>query len=686
MNFLKNITIRSATTGLSVLMIAVALGISFTALIILYEVRGTSETWQTYEQITARKADHLSDLRASLGYGGVIHLFKNFILRKDRFLIVEIQAKMLDATVELTAYSALGMTGRESKAITVLEETLTSYLDAIAEAELLASKGIPSHVIDVTVRIDDGPALDALEILSEELLMARRSSSKRVYDSVSRVSTELVATMLIVGGLTFVLVLWFFWFSKVQFINPLLKLGQAMKGLAEGDVYSVVPFAARPNELGDMARTIEIFRENMIRRQEAEEELLQIQHELEQRVEERTEASFAAMKEAESANQAKSEFLSSMSHELRTPLNAMLGFTQILNADWDKTLTVKQKNATEHVLKAGDHLMKLIDDVLNLAQIESGNLSLDIETVDPTAIIQDCANITHNLAEQKGLTFYDRTPGWTLPEISIDKTRFQQVILNLLSNAVKYNRDGGTVTLSVGEGRDGALRITVTDTGHGIAGEKQSQLFTPFSRLGLENSDITGTGIGLTITKELTEAMGGAIGFESSLNLGSRFWLDFPVMRGELAPRAPEDLPADGRGGGAVREGKYTVLYVEDNPSSLNLVETIIGRIPETVMISAHTGELGVDLAEIYRPDVILMDIDLPGIDGFEALKRLNSSPATKNIPVIALTAKASGADKDRGIKAGFQAYLTKPVNVEEVERTVTEHLVQKVKAVSVSK
>jgi CheY-like chemotaxis protein len=276
--------------------------------------------------------------------------------------------------------------------------------------------------------------------------------------------------------------------------------------------------------------------------------------------------------------------------------------------------------------------------------------------------------------EQKGLAFYDRTAAWTLPEISVDVTRLKQALVNLLSNAVKYNRDGGTVTLSVEEGRDGMFRITVIDTGPGIAEEKQDQLFTPFARLGLENSDITGTGIGLTITKDLTEAMGGAIGFKSTLGLGSRFWLEFPVVGGSLAPRASGDIPAAGDGDG-VGAGKYTVLCVEDNPSSLKLVETIIERIPDTVMISAHTGELGVDLAEIHRPNVILMDIDLPGIDGFEALKRLKSSPATKHIPVIALTAKASRADRNRGMEAGFKIYLTKPINVEEVESAVKEHL-----------
>lgn len=385
--------------------------------------------------------------------------------------------------------------------------------------------------------------------------------------------------------------------------------------------------------------------------------------------------------EAEKSNLAKSEFLSSMSHELRTPLNAILGFTQLLNTDRDNPLTEGQVDATEQVLKSGDHLLSLIDEVLDLAQIESGNVALHAGPQDPTPVIDSCATIAGNLAEQKGLEFYDRTQSWNLPEISIDETRFRQVLLNLLSNAVKYNRDGGTVTLSVEEAPQGALRLSVIDTGIGIAEDKQAQIFTPFSRLGLENSDITGTGIGLTITKKLTEAMGGRIGFESTHNLGSTFWLEFPIAGGRLSVKDRGEKPAADAAVAAVGDNDdaaanvlsvaHTVLCVEDNPSSLKLMETLIGRIPGTMMISAHTGELGIDLAEIHRPDVIMMDINLPGMDGMEALRRLKASTATKDIPVIALTARASARDKEQGLDAGFEHFLTKPINVKEVTKAI---------------
>lgn len=680
MKFLRNFTVKNTITALSVLMVVLAVGVVTSGIIVFNEVRGTSETWQRYEQVTARKADHLSDLRDALGYGGVIHLFKNFVLRQDRLLIVDVQERMLDVTVALTAYSALGMSKAEKKSIEVLEKNLAGYLDAVAKAETLANKGMAPRDIDRIIIIDDGPAFKALKTLSTEIKNSHRESANSVYQAVSKVTSTLVLTVLVLGGLTALLVVGFFLFARIQFVNPLLRLGEIMRGIAYGDTETMTPYTDRPNELGTMAKSIEVLRENVVRRQQAEHELMQIQHELERRVEERTEASVQAMNEAEQANQAKSDFLSSMSHELRTPLNAILGFTQLLNTDPENPLTDNQVDATEQVLKAGDHLLILINEVLDLAQVESGRINLDTKPQSPAPIVGTCANIAHNLAEQKGLVFHDRTKGWILPDINIDETRFQQVLLNLLSNAVKYNRDGGSVSLSADETKKGILRLSISDTGRGIAKEKQALLFQPFSRLGLENSDITGTGIGLTITKQLIEAMGGEISFESQLDRGSTFWLEFPFAGGALLLANGEkrttdekttvdmaSMPSDKAG----EKDAHTVLCVEDNPSSLKLLESIIDRIPGMTMLSAHTGELGIDLAEIHRPDVILMDINLPGITGLEALSRLQNSKLTKNIPVIALTARASATDKKLGLDQGFEHYLTKPINIQEVTSAI---------------
>ncbi len=375
-----------------------------------------------------------------------------------------------------------------------------------------------------------------------------------------------------------------------------------------------------------------------------------------------------AKEEAEEANRAKSDFLSSMSHELRTPLNAILGFAQVLETDTDYPLTETQTAQIRIILQSGDHLLSLINDVLDLAQIESGIFSLNIKIQNPESIVRECVSIASHLSIQSGIKVFDRVVPWNLPEINIDSTRFRQVLLNLLSNAIKYNGENGSVTMLVEQPQIGHIRFSVADTGRGIALENQDELFQPFSRLDMEVSDIPGTGIGLSITKQLVERMGGRIGFESALGLGSTFWLEFPIASGALTEKVGEDKPAVMVGGAPT---DTMVLCVEDNPSSLELLGMIVERIPGTFMSSAHTAELGLNLAEIYHPGVILMDINLPGMDGFAAVSRLKSSPLTKDIPVIALTAMASEADRDRGLAAGFNSYLTKPIKIGEVTQEI---------------
>ncbi|MCA1940476.1 MAG: PAS domain S-box protein [Caenispirillum bisanense] len=378
-----------------------------------------------------------------------------------------------------------------------------------------------------------------------------------------------------------------------------------------------------------------------------------------------------AQEEAERANEAKSAFLSSMSHELRTPLNAILGFAQLLEASRKDPLTDKQKSHVQHILKGGQHLLDLINEVLDLARIEAGKLTLSIEDISPADVIDECLSITETLAERRGIAV-QRAFALPLPGVRADYTRLKQVLLNLLSNAVKYNREEGRITLAVGPGAPGMLRFAVTDTGRGIPADKFVSLFEPFNRLGAETTEVEGTGIGLTITRELTERMGGTIGVESEVGVGSTFWVEMPLSEARLdlpvEIEALGDATADASAGPSLR-----VLYVEDNPANMRLMEEVMEELGNVDLRTAHTAELGIELAVRERPDLILMDVNLPGMDGFQALAILREQPETRTTPIIALTANATASSIQKGIAAGFTAYLTKPVVIPQLMQAIRD-------------
>lgn len=377
-----------------------------------------------------------------------------------------------------------------------------------------------------------------------------------------------------------------------------------------------------------------------------------------------------AKEAAEQASRAKSDFLSSMSHELRTPLNAILGFAQLF--ELDKNLTIDQQANVSEIKKAGEHLLQLVGDVLDLSKIESGRMGFSLEPVAPIRLLQEVSALMQSQAEARGI-FMRLECGCNLEQMIVaDDVRLKQILLNLVSNAVKYNRDGGTVVISCAAKDDNTLQIEVSDTGYGIAESQQQFVFEPFNRLGAESSNIVGSGVGLVITKQLVEQMNGAINFVSNEGAGSTFWVEFPLYVGQPIEQLADQYSRVTSDFGRevpdllVLSSKH-ILYIEDNPPNQRLMKQLLVRYPNLKLEITGEPLRGIYLARTTHPDLIIMDITLPGMDGFETVEVLKQDPATKNIPAIALTANAMVHDIEKGKASGFDYYLTKPLNLTEL-------------------
>ena len=399
--------------------------------------------------------------------------------------------------------------------------------------------------------------------------------------------------------------------------------------------------------------------DNTVRKQVEAERVM-----LEQALQDRNVELESARFVAERANLAKTDFLSSMSHELRTPLNAILGFAQLMESGMPPPTFSQQRNL-EQILKAGWYLLELINEILDLALIESGKATLSREAVSLAEVMLECRAMVEPQAQKRGIVM--TFPRFDLPYfVSADRTRVKQVLINLLFNAIKYNKPEGTIVVEYILSPPDSIRISVRDTGVGLAAEQLAQLFQPFNRLGKESGAEEGTGIGLVVTKRLVELMGGTIGVDSVVGAGSVFWFELSLTTAPLLaiqeaeqtaltrPQVPKGVP------------QQTLLYVEDNPANLELVEQLVARRSDLRLLSAADGSLGIEYARVYLPEVILMDINLPGISGLQAMKILRADPATGHIPIIALSANAVPHDIQRALQAGFFDYLTKPIKVKQ--------------------
>ncbi len=377
---------------------------------------------------------------------------------------------------------------------------------------------------------------------------------------------------------------------------------------------------------------------------------------------------------AERANGAKSEFLSRMSHELRTPLNAILGFGQLLEMD---PLEGEQKESVEQILKAGRHLLTLINEVLDIARIEAGRLSMSPEPVKVDELMKETWELIRPLASQRKITM---GPGSSLDAcgkyVIADRQRLKQVLLNFLSNAVKYNRDAGSLEMACSEPQPGVMRIRVSDTGSGIPADRLPHMFIPFERLGAEESGIEGTGLGLALSKRLVEAMGGKIGVDTKVGIGSTFFVDFAVAEGPVErferisdalseEEKPEEVPAKQR----------IILYIEDNISNFKLIQRVLSYRPGIGLLAAMQGHIGLELAAQHVPDLILLDLNLPDMHGSEVLEQLHENPKLRNIPVVVISADATPGQIQRLMTQGARAYLTKPLDIRQFLELVDETL-----------
>lgn len=379
--------------------------------------------------------------------------------------------------------------------------------------------------------------------------------------------------------------------------------------------------------------------------------------------------------EAERANRAKSEFLSRMSHELRTPLNAILGFAQLFEAD---QLNVEQRENVRHIMNGGRHLLELINEVIDISRIETGELALSPESVDVEEIVTAAVAMIRPLADQRGLGVTVQPVPSPPPYVRADRQRLRQVLLNLLSNAVKYNHADGTITVTVSDGAEGRVRISVADTGPGIPAALLPALFEPFERLGAENTAVEGTGLGLALSKKLCQAMDGSLGLDSVVDVGSTFWVEFGRSAGEIVPTRSAIAESQPGPGAEVPSLAATIVYIEDNAANVRLIERVMARRPGLTLLHALDGDTGIQLVRERRPALVLLDLQLPGMPGTEVLRRLWADPVTRAVPIVILTADATPGLFARLTAAGAARCLTKPLDIPNLMRTLDELLVQR--------
>ena len=623
----------------------------------------------------------------SLGWGIVVHRHKNAALQRTRTLVLASAAIGFALAATLAALGGLALRNerrtaaalaRSSERLKLLHEIDRALIHAsatpgeIAEAvvpRLRDLLGVPRAIVnlfDVAAgevqwlaaagrrQVYDGPAFRFPLRLMGSLEGLQRGEPQRV-DTTRLPQDEHTAALLASGVHTYMVV-------------PMIAGGELIGAVSFGGRegrYSAEQVSIAQEVAAQLA--IALVQARLLERVQRQAE------ELERRVEERTRELRSANArledeiverrraegDADRANRAKSDFLSRMSHELRTPLNGIIGFGQLLELE---VTTAEQRESVDHILKGGRHLLALINEVLDLARIEAGKLAMSPEPVLVKDVVRASVDMIGPQAAKRNVRIID-----TVTEdcyVTADRQRLQQVLLNLVSNAVKYNREGGVVRIACDDGPPGRSRLSVSDTGGGIDAERIHRLFKPFDRLGAEQTGIEGTGLGLALSHHLVEAMGGMLSATSQVGQGTTFIVDLQTAQSQ-APQVDIVLGVHTESGASKTRG--TVLYVEDNLANLRLLERIVARRPGITLLSTIQGTRGLELARDHRPDLILLDLHLPDVPGNEVLARLLADPVTKSIPVVILSADATPGQISRLVEQGARAYLTKPLDVQQI-------------------
>ncbi len=509
-------SIKTLGTLVAVLLIGAAGLMIFGGNLVKKDFNQVGETWNAHTLGPIGKAALLSDLRGALGYNGMIHHFKNFVLRKDRRLIARVEGSFTKATLAMKAYKSHGVTKREKLALDVLASRLAKYRDALTLAEKMAAAGRTAEEIDKAVRIDDTQAVDAMQVLDNELLAESEKSSARVTDFIARAektsSTAAVTAALILVSIISVIL----WFLRIRLLRPLDALGGMMVRLAKGDTSIAVPGTGRKDEIGDMARSVAIFRSTMAERKDIEKALRE------------------AKERAVLADQAKSDFLANMSHELRTPLNAVIGFSEIIKAEaFGPVENPKYAEYVKLIYDSGQLLLSLVNDLLDVTAIESGKLVLREAEIDLSKAAADCLLQLETRAGKEKIALKNLITD-EVPKVRADGLRLRQILLNLTSNAVKFTPENGAVTIAAHRNAEGDMILSVTDTGIGIAAEKISAALSPFGQVDSDaftTSKGGGAGLGLFLCRLFAEMHGGGLEIESAPGIGTRAMVRLPAWR-----------------------------------------------------------------------------------------------------------------------------------------------------------